>query len=241
MTTLWPDIQANIKHIRDAISYSAGKSGRKPDEICLVVVTKKQFSEKIQELINLGMMDIGENYPEETVIKLKSLRQPPGLRWHMIGHLQSRKARIVADHFSTIHSIDRIEIATKLSQILGERNANPLNALIEVNISGEESKFGLPAWDKSQWDHIARFIAIIGNLQNLEIKGLMVMPPFFPLPEQARPYFEKTRLLSDYVSHVSGHTLCELSMGTSVDFQVAIEEGASIVRIGTAIMGPRIA
>jgi hypothetical protein len=239
MNMILPDLHANLKFIKDAISFSAGKSGRKPADICLVVVTKKQPVEKIKELIKLGILDIGENYPEEAILKIKKLEKPTEIRWHMIGHLQSRKAHIVVDYFSTIHSIDRVDIAAKLNRLLGERNSKPLTTLIEVNISGEDSKFGLPAWDRVYWDPIARFIANIGNLQNLVIKGLMVMPPFFLQPELARPYFEKARLLSEYVTRVSGNDVSELSMGTSTDFQVAIEEGSSIVRIGTAIMGSR--
>jgi pyridoxal phosphate enzyme (YggS family) len=235
------DLQANLDTVRAAMANSARKSNRTPEDICLVVVTKKQPAVKIQALFDLGVKDIGENYPEETILKSMELSQPAGVHWHMIGHLQSRKAPIVAEHFSVIHSIDKLDTASKLSQLLEGSHTPAMRTFVEVNIAGEDTKFGIPAWDKSQWDDIARFFAQINDLPKLELLGLMVMPPLFRDPEQGRPFFAKARLLLDYVTRISGLKLADLSMGTSSDYQIAIEEGATVVRIGTAITGPRIA
>ncbi len=157
----------------------------------------------------------------------------------MIGHVQSRKARPVAELFDYLHSLDSLKLARRLDASCGEFGRR-LPVLLECNVSGEETKFGYPAWQEDRWDALLPEINEIASLPNLELRGLMTMAPYLDNPEQARPYFSRLRRLRDFLqSRVAGASLSELSMGMSADYQVAIEEGATWVRIGTAIFGPR--
>jgi hypothetical protein len=157
----------------------------------------------------------------------------------MIGHVQSRKAALVAEHFSYLHSLDSLKLAQRFDRLVGEADRK-LPVLLEMNVSGEESKFGFTAWDERLWPDLAISITPIIELSGIEVRGLMTMAPFFDQPEPVRPYFRQLRKLQSFLRN-RFPTACwdELSMGMSGDFEVAIQEGATWLRIGTSIMGPR--
>ena len=234
-------IKENFYTIKERMAAAVKRSGREPSAVRLVVVTKAQPAEKIRIVIEAGADQLGENYPEETVEKKKSLSDFSQVQWHMIGHLQSRKIPYVIKDFNIIHSIDSVELATKLSRKLVEAGI-VMPVLIEINSSGEESKYGFPGFNETDWGRLVNLISTIVELPGIKLSGLMTMPPFFDAPELSRPYFIKLRTLRDYLQKSLGSvvSLNELSMGTSSDFEVAIEEGATYVRVGKAIMGERI-
>lgn len=203
-----------------------------------MVVSKAQPVEVIQGAIEAGIREFGENYPEEAAPKINQI-QNRTIRWHMIGHLQSRKAKIVAEHFHWFHALDSLRLAEKLNRELSQRNRT-MPVLLEFNVGGEESKAGWPAADETNWPRLAEEIAPVLQIPCLEIRGLMTMPPLELEVEKARVYFAKLRKLRDFlVERLAPLHLPELSMGTSIDFEAAVEEGATIVRIGQAILGPR--
>lgn len=232
-------IRANLERVREEIACAARKSARAADEVRLIVVTKAQPLEKILAAYEAGARLFGENYPEETMPKIEALEQLAGIEWHMIGHLQSRKARIVAQNFHMLHSLDSLSLAQKLDRLLADAG-RVLPVLIEVNVGGEESKSGYPAWDEAHWDAMLPEIEAILSLERLQVRGLMTMPPYLEDENLVRPYFQRTRALRDFLrSRFPQANWEELSMGTSIDFRVAIEEGATYIRVGTAIVGPR--
>ena len=203
-----------------------------------MVVTKGHSIELVRDLVAAGARVLGENYVEDALPKIEALCDP-SIEWHMIGHVQSRKARPVSQYFHCMHSLDRMKVARRLDQFSGEIG-KVFPVLIECNLSGEETKFGYPLWDESRWPDFLGEAASLLDFPNLEIRGLMTMPPFDPDPEKSRPYFEKLRRLRDFLSEkFSQAQWRELSMGMSNDYEVAIQEGATIVRVGTAILGPR--
>jgi pyridoxal phosphate enzyme (YggS family) len=207
-------------------------------KVQLVVVSKSQPFEVVQAAVAAGVTALGENYADEAVKKILALHQS-AVEWHMIGHVQSRKAELVAEHFAMLHSLDSLKLANRLERFCTENDRN-LPVLLEVNISSEESKYGFPAWDEAKWSNLLPDLDAIANLPHLHVRGLMTMPPFFENAELARPYFCQMRHLRDYLAKQLPQTdWSELSMGTSVDFLTAIEEGATFVRIGQAILGPR--
>lgn len=214
-------------------------AGRSPESVQLLVVTKKQPVSVIEAAIAAGVKILGENYPEEAVSKQQVLIIGNKVEWHMIGHVQSRKARLVAEKFALLHSLDSLKLARRLDRFSAEFERK-LPVLLEFNVGGEESKFGWQASDESRWEDFLPDVEILLSLENLEIQGLMTMPPFFKDAELARPYFRQLRRLQDYLSALYPQVRWEqLSMGTSGDFPVAIEEGATFVRVGQAILGPR--
>ena len=234
-------IRKNYLHVKENISTTAIRSNRAITDVKLIVVTKAQPVEKVRAVIEAGADRLGENYPEETIEKVAGLDKFPHIQWHMIGHLQSRKIPLVIDRFDVIHSIDTISLAIKLSRKLVEIG-KIMPVLIEVNISGEESKNGFTGWDEAEWPQLVKTIKPILILPGITLTGLMTMPPYFDDIEQARPYFIKLRNLRDFIQTKlrDDISLNELSMGTSTDFTVAIEEGATYVRVGQAIMGERV-
>ena len=239
MPDLVSSIRENYQSTLDRIATAARKSHRDPEEVRLVVVTKSQPIEVVQAAIEAGARVLGENYPEEAVTKIQSLTAQSAVEWHMIGHVQSRKARLVADHFALLHSLDSLKLAQRLDRFAAERN-HILPVLLEFNVGGEESKAGWDASDESKWDALLPEIASILELSHLQIRGLMTMPPLETNPEDARRFFERLRSLRDYLSaQYSQADWRELSMGTSADYAVAVEEGATLVRVGTAIVGAR--
>jgi PLP dependent protein len=233
------EIKANLNEIRSRIDKAAAKSGRSSADVRLVVVTKAQTLEITQAAIQAGSGILGENYPEEALPKIEALRGEGQVEWHMIGHLQSRKARIVAQHFDVLHSLDSVKLSEKIQRLLEESNRN-LPVLLEVNLGEEESKYGWPAKDTAQWEELLPVIEQIRQMPNLQIKGLMTMPPLFDDPELSRPYFRRLRTLMEYLNQqFPDENYTDLSMGTSTDFVTAVEEGATYVRIGQAIVGAR--
>ena len=239
MNDLVFSIRENYFKTLDQIADAAHKSKRNPDEVRLVVVTKSQPLEVVQAALDAGVQILGENYPEEGVMKIQSLSGQSGVEWHMIGHVQSRKARLVADHFALIHSLDSLKLAQRLNRFTAERD-HILPVLLEFNVGNEESKFGWNASDRSQWEAFLPEIASLLELPNLRVHGLMTMPPLGMEPEDSRPFFQRLRLLRDHLASQFPNTdWRELSMGTSADYGVAVEEGATLVRVGTAIVGAR--
>ena len=239
MPDLVSSMRENYQSTLDRIATAARKSNRDPEDVRLVVVTKSQPIEVVQAAIEAGARILGENYPEEAVTKIQSLTAQSAVEWHMIGHVQSRKARLVADHFALLHSLDSVKLAQRLDRFAAEQN-HVLPVLLEFNVGGEESKAGWDASDESKWEGLLPEIASIFELSHLRVRGLMTMPPLETNPEDVRRFFERLRSLRDYLSAQYSHVdWRELSMGTSADYAVAVEEGATLVRVGTAIVGAR--
>jgi pyridoxal phosphate enzyme (YggS family) len=239
MTDLVTEIRGRYLQALDQIATAARRVQRDPDEVRLVVVTKSQPLEVVQAALEAGIKILGENYPEEGVMKIQSLPGQSEVEWHMIGHVQSRKARLVAEHFALLHSLDSLKLAGRLHRFAAEQN-RVLPVLLEFNVGGEESKSGWNASDESKWNLLLSEIKSVVELTNLRVRGVMTMPPLETDPEQARRYFQSLRRLRDHLAgafhQADWH---ELSMGTSADYPVAVEEGATLVRVGTAIVGAR--
>jgi pyridoxal phosphate enzyme (YggS family) len=226
------DIAANISTIRQRIVAAAARSQRPTDSIKLLAVTKTVSPLSIGKAIDAGISMFGENYVQEAKEKIAAIEK--NVQWHMIGHLQTNKAKYAVKLFDYIHSVDRIDLARELDKKAG-LTGRKINILIEVNVSGEKTKDGIPA------DEAVNLIKNISPSENLSVRGLMTMAPFLANPEDARPYFSALRNLRDNITRegITGIHMEELSMGMTDDFEVAIEEGATIVRIGRAIFGKR--
>ncbi|MAT44544.1 MAG: YggS family pyridoxal phosphate-dependent enzyme [Anaerolineaceae bacterium] len=217
------------------------KFDRKPESVKLVVVTKGHSTEDISEVISAGAKYLGENYVEETARKKEELGKLSNqVDWHMIGHIQSRKTNLVPFVYDYIQSIDRFKVANRLNQQL-LKEGKKIPVLLQYNVGGEEQKYGWEASDENNWHSLLpEFLDILG-LSQLCVMGLMTMPPYSTDNETALTNFYKLRKLRDFFQkNVDGLELRELSMGTSHDFEAAIQAGATIIRIGTAIMGERI-
>ena len=237
MNDLVPTIRENYQRVLDQIAGAARRSNRQPEEIRLVVVTKTQPLEVVQAAIEAGIRLFGENFAEEGVTKIQSLPAQTGVEWHMIGHVQSRKAQLVADHYALLHSLDSLKLARRLDRF---STARKLPVLLEFNVGGEESKSGWDASDETRWEQYLPEIAQLLELPNLRVQGLMTMPPLGIDPQESRRFFQRLRRLRDHlVERWPEMDWRELSMGTSTDFEVAVEEGATLVRVGTAIVGAR--
>ena len=239
MPDLVSSIRENYQYTLEQITNAARKSHRDPKEVRLVVVTKSQPFEVVQAAVEAGVRILGENYPEEGVMKIQYLAGQSGVEWHMIGHIQSRKARLVVDHFALLHSLDSLKLAQRLNRFAAERD-HILPVLLEFNVGGETSKSGWDASDESQWNVFMPEIANLLELSHLRVHGLMTMPPLETNSEDSRRFFLRLRLLRDHLAtqfpKADWH---ELSMGTSADYTVAVQEGATLVRVGTAIVGAR--
>ncbi len=233
------NIAENFQMVQTKINDACIRSKRDPAEVKLIVVTKNQPTPKINEVIHAGARRLGENYPEQLAQKIAEIDQTSKPAWHMIGHLQSRKIKYIVEYFSMIHSMDDLGTAVKLNNACIATGIQ-LPVCIEVNIAGEISKYGLDASDKDKWGLVLEFALELMKLSHLNPIGLMTMPPYAENGEVNRVFFAKCRQLLEYIRQRTDlATFCELSMGTSSDFQVAIEEGATFVRIGEAIMGAR--
>ncbi len=225
-------IAARLAQVRARIAAAAGRAGRDPAQVRLVTVTKTHSLERIREAIAAGATLLGENRIEEAEAKIAAL-QGTGAEWHMIGHLQSRKARRAGELFQLVQSLDRQRTAA----ILG-RNRDPeapLAVLLEINVAGEVGKHGVPPGEAHA------LLQVVLQEPGVRVRGLMTMAPVAADPETVRPVFAALRNLRDRLAEEFGDrcTLDELSMGMSQDYEIAVEEGATLVRIGTAIMGPR--
>jgi PLP dependent protein len=231
-------IEVNYQTVLERIATASFKAGRAPESVKLVVVTKGHPVEVVQRVVHAGARCLGENYVEEALGKIQAL-VGQGIEWRMIGHVQSRKAREVAFNFAGCDALDSLKLAERLDRFSAEAGLH-FPVLLECNVSGEESKFGFPAWEESSWPELANQFTQILAFTNLSVRGLMTMPPFFDEPERARPFFQRLRRLQTYLTeYLPQADWQELSMGMSGDFEAAIEEGATLVRVGTAIMGPR--
>jgi hypothetical protein len=205
----------------------------------MVVVTKTHPIDVIRAAVWAGAAYLGENYPDEAAQKMQELGSLPGVEWHMIGHVQSRKTTLVAEHFACLHSLDRLKIALRLEAACAQLD-KCMPVMLECNTSGEASKFGWPVWDTALWPGLVQEFSVFAQLKSLRICGLMTMAPYAEDPETARPYFRRLRAFQDYLTvHLPMLDWSQLSMGMSGDFEVAVEEGATWVRIGTAILGSR--
>lgn len=239
MSELVESIRIRYLATLDKIAVAAKKAGVDPQSVKLLVVTKSQSVEVTRAAIEAGANILGENYPEEGVLKLQALREFSAVEWHMIGHVQSRKAQLVAVNFNFLHSLDSLKLAKRLDRYCGEAGRS-LPVLLEFNVGGEESKGGWPAWDEANWTELLAEVAEILVLPNLKVRGLMTMPPLGETAEFSRQFFRKLKRLQEYLSAQFPQVdLSELSMGTSFDYEVAVEEGATFVRVGTAIVGAR--
>jgi PLP dependent protein len=225
-------VKANIERIRSAIAGAALRAGRKVSDVRLMAVTKTVDDDGIMEAIEAGVDIIGESYVQEAKRKIEKMGR--NIEWHMIGYLQSNKAKYAVKLFDMIHSVDRMDLAVELDRRAGAADL-ATKILIEVNISGEKTKSGVP------YEEAMRLVKDISSLDNLSIQGLMTMAPWFDNPEDARPYFKALRELRDRIinANIVRADMRELSMGMSGDYEVAVEEGATIVRVGRSIFGER--
>jgi PLP dependent protein len=239
MNDLAQSIRQKYLQTLDTIANAARSAGRNPESIKLVVVTKTQPLDIVHATIEAGVTMLGENYPEEGVMKIQSLREFSAVEWHMIGHVQSRKAQLVAGNFNLLHSLDSLKLANRLDRFCGDAKRK-LPVLLEFNVGGEESKSGWTAGDESLWPSLLDELAAVIALPNLQVRGLMTMPPLGGTAEFSRLFFRKLRGLQKYLaSQFPSVDFSELSMGTSSDYETAVQEGATLVRIGTAIVGAR--
>lgn len=238
------EIAENAAEVQTRIAEAAKRAGRDPAAVRLVAVTKTHGLDVIQAACEAGLRHFGENRVYEAEEKIHAARGtlPGDVVWHMIGPIQSRKARDAAPLFEWVHSIDRLKIANRLSAAVGGRA--PIRALVEVNLSGEESKHGfdLSGWPRSDepLDAFLTAVEAMLALPGLDFQGLMMLAPFTDEPETVRPVFRRLRTLRDTLrERFPGRPWPHLSMGMSGDYEVAVEEGATMVRVGTAIFGPR--
>jgi len=217
------DVRENCLRILDDIHRAAARSGRDPASVRLIAVTKTVAPENIRRAVECGVRDIGENRLQEALPKFHALKDLD-LTWHFIGHLQTNKAKKVVEHFDWVQCVDRPELAEKLNQAAGSK---PLPILIEAKLHEEPNKSGIAE------PELPRLVEAVTSCENLQLRGLMAIPPFFENCAGARPYFRRLRELARRFN------LPELSMGMSHDFEIAIEEGATMVRIGSALFGER--
>ena len=225
-----PMLAENLESIQTTIAAAAAKSGRRADEVELVAVSKTHPPEAIHQALDAGQLIFGESRVQEA--RAKILQLPSRLRWHFIGHLQKNKVRHALPLFELIHSIDSLELAGDVNRIAEEAGAFP-RVLLEVNVAGEATKFGFTP------ERVRENLEMLLGLRRLQIEGLMTIAPFAPEAELSRPYFAALRELRDGLQKEFRVPLPRLSMGMSGDFAVAIEEGATLVRVGTAIFGKR--
>jgi len=225
-------VAENLARVREEIAQAARQAGRDPAEVKLVAVSKVHPAEKVRQALAAGQRIFGENYVQEAQAKIPQVG--PGPQWHFIGHLQSNKAKVAAGIFDVIQTVDRVKLARALSR-QAQAQGRELEVLLQVNLGGEPQKSGCEAGEA------AALAQEVAALPGLTLRGLMTMPPFFDDPDKARPIFAGLRELADRLSRdLPPGSMDELSMGMSGDFKAAIAEGATLVRIGTAIFGQRV-
>jgi len=227
-------LAARFAAVKARIEAAAGNCGRSPEDVRLIAISKTHPASLIRSLIELGATDLGENRVQEAEEKIPQLANARA-HWHLVGHLQANKARRALHLFDVIHSLDSIELARRLDRLCVEAGRQSLPLLIQVDLGHEETKSGIDEQELRQ------LVEAVQQLERLDLIGLMTLPPFFDDPEQARPYFRRLRQLRDELASraVFRTNPGDLSMGMTHDFEVAIEEGATMVRIGTAIFGER--
>ncbi len=232
LPTRMADILANLNRVQERVAAAARRAGRSPEEIRLVAVSKTVGAERVREAIAAGAKILGENYVQEAQKKIEAVGH--GIAWHFIGHLQTNKAKVAARLFDLIHSVDSLSLAEELDKA-AKKQGRILPVLLQISLSEETTKFG------AKEREIFRMAESLATMEGIRVEGLMTMPPYFEDPEAARPYFGALRELSERLARqkIPRILMKELSMGMSNDFEVAIEEGATLVRVGTAIFGPR--
>ena len=226
-------ISENLSQIKQRIIEAAKRAGRDPSGVRLLAVTKEQSDVTVAEGIQAGMTLLGENKVQEASSKIEALGRN-GLEWHFIGRLQKNKVKFIFDLFDLIHSVDSLALAEAIHKT-AQKIGSCMPVLLQINISGEESKLGMDPLD------LPKEIEKVAKLEGVKIKGLMTIPPYTSDPENSRPYYARLRELRDTCSSLNIPRICldELSMGMSNDYEVAIEEGATLVRVGTGLFGPR--
>jgi hypothetical protein len=223
-------VSERCEKVRERIRAACRRAGRQEAEIGLVAVSKTHGPEKVREVAACGISVFGENKVQEAASKIPEC--PGNLTWHLVGHLQRNKAAKAVELFDLIHSVDSLRLIEAIDRVAADMGKTA-RVLLEVNVSGEGTKFGLKP------EEVAGVLSAANKLARVEIRGLMTMPPLTENPEDARPYFRRLRELRDSLRGATGHALAELSMGMSHDFEVAIEEGAHWIRVGTALFGER--
>lgn len=225
-------IAARAAAVRERIARAAQRAGRRAEEVTLVAVSKTHPPEAVREGYAAGVSDFAENKVQEAEAKIAALSDLPALRWHLVGHLQTNKAKKAAQLFQRIHSIDSAELAQKLEHYVAIAQKR-LDVLVQVDLAGEAAKHG------ADETHLFPLLEQMRGMRSVRATGLMVLPPFFSDPEQSRPFFRRLRELRDRALQQDLLLGAELSMGMSHDFEAAVEEGATLVRIGTGIFGER--
>ncbi|WP_297456459.1 YggS family pyridoxal phosphate-dependent enzyme [Persephonella sp.] len=225
-------IRENVEKIKERIEKAAQRAGRKSEDIILLAASKTQPPEKIVEAYEAGIRYFGENRVQEGIKKIEALSDLKDIHWHLIGGLQTNKAKYAVKYFELIHSLDREALADEIDKRAGKIE-KVQDVLIEVNVGEEETKYGVKP------ENLEKLFEYSLQKENLRILGLMCIPPYFEDPEKSRPYFAMLRDMKEQLEKKFNVSLPHLSMGMSHDFEVAIEEGATIVRIGTAIFGER--
>ena len=219
-----------LVEVQQRIAAACARAGRKPDEVEIIGVTKTFGPEVVTEAWQAGLRKLGENRPQEAAAKIPLC--PSGPEWHLIGHLQRNKVRLALEHFAVIHAVDSLRLLEQIDRVADEAGCQP-RILLEVNVSGEASKFGLKP------DEVAAVVEKTMQARAVTLVGLMTMAPFFPDAQQTRPVFARLRELRDRLQRDLGVGLPHLSMGMSNDYEVAVEEGATWVRLGTVLFGHR--
>ncbi len=230
-----PDaLRERLENVRGKITTAARRSGRSPESITLVAISKTHPAETLKAAIAIGVTDLGENRVQEAAEKIVSIGRHAA-RWHLVGHLQANKVRRAVTLFDYLHSLDSVELARRLERLCVEEGRDEFPVLIQIKLGGEESKTGIDPGELPQ------LLAEIKLCERLRLIGLMVLPPYFENPDCARPFFKTLRELREELKRQGhfGELPGELSMGMSHDFEIAIEEGATMVRVGTAIFGER--
>ncbi len=227
------NIEDRLGNVLEEIRSAAESAGRDPGEIRLVAVSKTHAADKVREAIAAGVKVLGENKVQEGLSKIGEIGDQA--EWHLIGHLQKNKVRKAVRAFDVIETVDSVALAKRIDRIAGEEGIKELRTLIQVDLAGEESKFGIAE------DGLDEAAAVLSASDSVLFEGLMAIPPYFENPEDVRPFFRRLREMRDRLQakNLFSRAKGELSMGMSHDFKVAIEEGATLVRIGTAIFGPR--
>ena len=228
------DLCDRLAHVIERINAAAARSKRSPGDLTLIAISKTHSSDRIRTAIDCGVTDVGENRLQEAEPKIHDVGRER-VRWHLVGHLQANKARKAVKLFDVIHSLDSVALAERLDRLCGEEKRDVLPVLIQVRLGGEETKSGVEEQD------VFGLAEVVERCERLKLIGLMSVPPFFEDPEEVRPFFIRLRQLRDELKSRGsfGSAPGELSMGMTHDFEVAIEEGATMVRIGTAIFGER--
>ena len=230
------ELRARLAAVRARITAAAHRCGRAPEHVKLIAISKTHPASVVRRLVEFGAVDFGENRVQEAEEKITEIGRDQ-VRWHLVGHLQANKARRAVNLFDVIHSLDSLDLAHRLDQLCAEAGREKLPVLLQIDLGHEETKSGI---DETALDDLVNGLM---SLTRLELTGLMTLPPFFDDPEQSRPFFRRLRELRDELAARSAfkNSEGELSMGMTHDFEVAIEEGATMVRIGTAIFGERTA